>query len=97
MSDFGGLYNCLRVEFERKREARTIIMNQRRYTKEILKHFNMEECKLVRTPSNVNSKLLKLLAEEFGKMQGQMEEVPYAAVGLVMFVMVCKGLFLHLQ
>ena len=59
------LYYCLRIEFERNREDRTITMNQRSYIEGVLKQFNMKECKLVGTPSNVNSKLLKLSDEEF--------------------------------
>ena len=75
MSDFGQLYYCLGVGFERNTEARTIIMNQNNYIKEGLKCFNMEECKLVETSFYANSKLLKLLDEEFGNMKREMEGV----------------------
>lgn len=50
------LHYCLGVEFERNMEACTIIMIQQRYIGEVFKHFNIEECKRVRTPSHVNSK-----------------------------------------
>ena len=46
---------------------------------EVLKRFNMEECKPIRTPFNANSKLLKLSYEEFGNLQREMKGVPYMA------------------
>ena len=73
MNDLGELHYCLRVEFERNREAHTINMNQKSYIEGILKCFNMEECKPVGTPFNVNSKLLKLSDEEFMNMQKRNE------------------------
>ena len=43
-------------------------MNQKNYIIEVLKHFNIEECKPVRTLLGANSKLLKLLDEGFENM-----------------------------
>lgn len=54
------------MKFERERELRTIMMNQMKYIKEILKYFNMEENKPVGIPFDANSKLLKLLMENLG-------------------------------
>ena len=85
MSDLGELYYCLGVEFERNREAHTIIMNQKSCIEEILKYFNIQNCKPVWTPFDVNSKLLKLLDEEFMNVQKEMEGVPYK-VGLWFFM-----------
>jgi ribosomal protein L12E/L44/L45/RPP1/RPP2 len=45
MSDLEELHYCLGVEFERDRANRTITMNQSKYIEEVLKRFNMEECK----------------------------------------------------
>ena len=56
LSDLGELKYCLGVEFERDREARTITMNQSKYIEEVLKRFNMEECKPIGTPLDVNVK-----------------------------------------
>jgi hypothetical protein len=64
MSDLREFHYYLGVNFERNREARTITMNQKSYIKKILKHVNMEECKPVGTPFDVNSKLLKLSDED---------------------------------
>ena len=48
-------------------------MNQRNYSKQVLKWFNIEKCKLVKTPFDVNSKLSKVLDEEFVNAQKKME------------------------
>jgi hypothetical protein len=89
MSDLGGLHYCLGVEFERDRANRTITMSQSKYMEEVLKRFNMEECKPIGTSLDVNSKLLKLTEEEFQGIQKEMQSIPYkAAVGSFMYAMV---------
>ena len=77
------------MEFKRDRKARTITMSQMKYIKEVLKRFNMEECKPIGTPLDVNVKLLKLSVEEFEAIEGEMEGVPYkSGVGSLMYAMV---------
>jgi len=49
MSHLGGLHYCFGVEFERDRANHTITMSQSKYMEEVLKHFNMEECKPIGT------------------------------------------------
>jgi hypothetical protein len=89
MSDLGELHYCLGVEFERDRANHTITMSQSKYIEEVLKRFNMEECKPIGTPLDVNSKLLKLTEEEFQGIQEEMQGIPYkAAVGSLMYAMV---------
>jgi hypothetical protein len=89
MSDLGELMYCLGVEFKRDRKARTITMSQKKYIKEVLKRFNMEECKPIGTPLDVNAKLLKLSVEEFEALASEMEGVPYkSGVGSLMYAMV---------
>jgi len=89
MSDLGELHYCLGVEFERDRANHTITMSQRKYIEEVLKRFNMEECKPIATPLDVNSKLLKLTEQEFQSVQEEMQGIPYkAAVGSLMYAMV---------
>jgi hypothetical protein len=65
-------------------------MGQMRYMKEVLKHFNIEECKPVGTSFDVNSKLLKLLDEEFGNVQGELQGIPYN-VGVEIFMYAIMG------
>ena len=89
MSDLRELHYCLRVEFERNREAHIITMNQKSYIDEIFKRLNMEDCKVVGTPFDVNFKLLKLSDDEFMNVQRKMEGIPYkAGVGSLMYAMV---------
>ena len=89
MSNFEELHYCVKVKFERNRKAHTITMNQMRYIKEVLKRFNMKECKPGGTPFNVDSKLLKLLDEEFVNVQREMKGVSYkAGVESLMYAMV---------
>ena len=90
MSDLTELHYCLQVEFERNREACINTMNQRSYIEDILKHFNIEECKPVGTLFDVNSKLLKPSNEEFKNVQRKMKGVSYKAKVLryVMYAMV---------
>jgi hypothetical protein len=89
MSDLGELHYCLSAEFERDRANHTITMSQRKYIEEVLKRFNMEECKPIGTPLDVHSKLLKLTEEELQGIQEEMQGIPYkAAVGSLMYAMV---------
>jgi hypothetical protein len=60
------------VEFERDRANCTINISQSKYIEEVLKRFNMEECKPIGTLLDVNSKLLKLIEEEFQGIQEEM-------------------------
>ncbi len=61
------------MEFERDHANCTITMSQSKYIEEVLKRFNMEECKPIGTPLDVNSKLLKLMEEEFQGIQEEMQ------------------------
>ena len=65
MSDLGELHYYLVVEFESNKEAQIITIYQMNYIEKVFKHFNMEKCKPLETPFDANSKLLKLLDEEF--------------------------------
>lgn len=85
---FEELHYCIGVKFKRNREARSIIMSQNNYIKEVLKRFKMEECKPVRSPFNAYSKLLKLLDEEFWNVQKEMKGVLHkAGVGSLIYPM----------
>lgn len=52
-----------------------------RYIKKVLNCFNMEKCTSIVTPSNVNSRLLRLLKQELGNVQGEMEGNSYKDYG----------------
>jgi hypothetical protein len=68
MSDLGELHYYLGVEFERNREARIITMNKRSYIEEVLKRFDMEDCKPVKILFDVNSKMLKHPDEKYASV-----------------------------
>jgi len=62
-------------------------MSQSKYIKEVLKRFNMEECKPIGTPLDVNSSSWS--EEEFQGIQEEMQGIPYkVAVGSLMYAMV---------
>jgi hypothetical protein len=89
MSDLGELNYYLGVQFQKNRKTHTITMSQTTYIEEVLRRFNMKDCKPVVTPSDANSKLLKLSDEKFGNVQMEMEGMLYkAAVGSLMYAMV---------
>lgn len=89
MTDLGELSYCLGVEFKRDRAARTITMSQHKYLEEILKRFNIEECKAIGTPLDTHVKLPKLTEADFEEVKAEMASVPYkAAVGCLMYAMV---------
>jgi len=98
MSDLGDLNYCLGVQFQRNRNTYTITMSQTSYIEEVLRRFNIENCKPVATPSDVNSKLLKFSDEIFGNVQMEMEGVPYkAAVRSLMLPLEAHGRTSHLR
>ena len=69
--------------------TRTITMNQAKYVVDVLKRFGMEDCKAIGTPLDVNSKLLKLLEEEYALKAQSMTEVLYKqAIGSLMYAMI---------
>jgi hypothetical protein len=57
MKDLGELHFFLGMEVERNRDERLLRINQIKYLKEILKHFQMEECKPIRVPLDPKVKL----------------------------------------
>ena len=74
------MHYYLKLEFERNKNTNIITMNQMSSIEEVLKSFNMKEYKPVGTLFDANSKLLKILDEEFGNVQKKkMEGVPYNA------------------
>ena len=68
---------CLEVKFEGDCKAHIITISQRKFIREVLKRFNMEEYKPISTPLDVNVKLLKLSVEKFENFIDEMEGVPY--------------------
>ena len=57
MKDLGEMHYCLGIEVWR--ETGKTLITQSKYTKEILKKFNMTDCKAMSTPLEQNAKLYK--------------------------------------
>ena len=91
MSYLGQLHFCLRVEFVMDRVACAITMYQGIYVVDVLKWFGIEDCKVVGTPLDVNSKLVKLTEEEYALEAQSMTKVPYKqVVGSLMYAMIAS-------
>lgn len=80
MRDIGNLKYCLGIEFSQTKEH--ITANQSKYIEDLLKKFNMENCKTVATPLEPGLKLEK--AKEDDKI-----DVPYQSlIGSLMYLSV---------
>ena len=67
----------------------SITLTQKRYIMDILKRFNMEECKPVSTPLNLSIKLTKEDCPTTQNEKNDMKDIPYRqAVGSLMHLMV---------
>ena len=64
MKDMGEIDYCLGIEFRQDTGNNTIKMSQKKYIKEILIRFGMENCKPINTPMDGNEKLKKTNSEE---------------------------------
>ena len=63
-------------------------MNQGKYVADVLKQFGMKDCKAVRTPLDVNSKLVKLTEEYALEAQLMTDVLHKQVVGLLMYAMI---------
>ncbi len=89
MKDLGQLTYFLGIQVMRDCNKGTISLGQPKYIAEILKSFNMENCKLVVTPLETSSKLCKPLATRTPEDIDAMKRVPYRElVDSLMYVMV---------
>lgn len=66
--DRGAIKNYLGMEIERKNPRGNIEINQKRFVKELLKEWNMHECKLAKTPYTSGTVLTKCEKNNCNKM-----------------------------
>ena len=86
MTDLGEVKYCLGLEISRNRTNRTIKIGQSRYIENVLKHFDMSECKPVSTP--VEGKLSNDMSPTTAEEREKMADIPYQnAVGSLMYAM----------
>ena len=90
MKYLGPKHFILGMEIKRDRKNKKIWLSQQKNIEEILKRFNMQDCKLVKVPILVGS---RLSIDQCPKTQEEIEymaHVPYAnVVGSLMYAMVC--------
>ncbi len=85
MKDLRELHFFLRMEVERNRDQRLLCINQIKYLKEILKHFQMEECKPIGVPFDPKMKL-----QRNANGNDESKGFPYQqAIGSLMYAMLC--------
>ena len=89
MKDLGPTHFILGMEIKMDRANKSISLSQHKYIEGNLKRFNMQDCKLVKVPIPVGT---KLFADQCPKSEEEIEymaHVPYAsAVGCLMYSMV---------
>jgi hypothetical protein len=76
MKDLGELTYFFGIQVMRDRNKGKISLGQPKYIGEILKSFNMENCKLVATPLEANRKLYKPLTTRTPKEIDAMKGIP---------------------
>ncbi len=85
MKDLGELHFFLGMEVERNHDERLLCINQIKYLKEILKHFQMEECKPIGVLFDPKVKL-----ERNANGNDESKGFPYQqVVGSLMYAMLC--------
>jgi ATP-binding cassette subfamily B (MDR/TAP) protein 1 len=85
MKDLRELHFFLGMEVERNRDEQLLRMNQIKYLMEILKCFQMEECKPIRVPLDAKVKL-----QRNANGNDESKGFPYQqAVGSLMYAMLC--------
>ncbi len=85
MKDLGELHFFLGMEVERNCDERILHINQIKYLKEILKRFQMEECKPIGVPFDPKVKL-----QRNANGNDESKGFPYQqAVGSLMYAMLC--------
>ena len=83
MKDLGEAHYCLGIQISRNRHEGTIQINQSKYIEDILKCFEMTDCKAVSTPMDSGAKLINIDEDETEEI-----DVPYqSAVGSIMYAM----------
>ena len=88
MKDLGEAQYCLGIQIIRNRKEKTISINQTKYIENILKRFNIFDCKPIGIPLDTNSKLTKAMSPITDEKREEMKKVPYqSAVGSLMYAM----------
>ncbi len=77
MTDLGELKYCLRLEVERDRFRRTIILHQHAYASSLLDRLNMSHCKPMPTPQDPKIRFSKTTQPISDLQRSEMQRIPY--------------------
>lgn len=89
MKDLGPAKKILGMEIRRDRKLLRLELSQEGYVEKVLKAFQMDKSKPVKTPMGVHFKLKSATDKELREQWEVMKYVPYAnAVGSVMYMMI---------
>lgn len=89
MKDLGPAEKILGMEIRRDRKLLKLELSQEGYVEKVLKTFQMDKSKPVKTPTGIHFKLKSATEEELRVQWETMKSVPYAnAVGSVMYMMI---------
>lgn len=89
MKDLGCAKKILGMEIRRDRSNFTLEMSQMGYVEKVLKLFQMEQAKSVKTPLGAHFNLKSATEDELKDQEEFMRSVPYAnAVGSIMYMMI---------
>lgn len=86
IKDIGEAKYILGMKITRDRKTGKLWLDQERYLTDILKRFNMEDCKSVNTPVDVNQKLSAEFSPTKDEERKLMQDVPYQeAIGSLLY------------
>ncbi|KAL7725874.1 hypothetical protein ACLKA6_016425 [Drosophila palustris] len=89
MKDLGKLSYCLGIEFNQNKEKKSFSMSQPKYIKDLLKQFNMGDCKTTSTPINTSEKLSTDMCPKNEAEKEEASKLPYQnLVGALMWLAV---------
>ena len=89
MKELGLEHFIVGMEIKRDRENKMIFLSQQKYIEGIMKMFNMQDCKSVKAPIPIDTKLYAYQCPKSQEKKYYMEFVPYAnAVKSLMYDMV---------
>ncbi|KAF2297073.1 hypothetical protein GH714_016349 [Hevea brasiliensis] len=93
MKDLGVVKKILRMEINRNRSVGKLFLSQQAYVEKVLKHFNMNNAKLVNVPFATHFKLPVDMSLKIDEEMEHMSSVPYSStVGNIIYAMVCNRL-----
>jgi hypothetical protein len=89
MTDQGPVQSLLGIQIERNLIKKELKLNQKHYIQNVLKKYNMADCKPIDTPFATGQKLTLEMRPQTEEEKRMMQDVPYqSAVGSLMYAMI---------